>query len=207
MSAIVIITGPSCAGKSHLEALLIREPGFVRIVSHTTRLPRFGEIDGKEYFFVNQPHFNSLFANGEFAETVSFGGNSYGATRQQFIDILDRGENPVIVAEPNGRDAIIAFADAQELPVMPVFVSNPSDVIAERFLARFTSELACALATPGKADALLKNYSGRLDMMLGEEQEWAPGSHPHALAFGKYNAENQGLVLGRILAGAASLDA
>lgn len=207
MSAIITITGPSCAGKSTLEKMLIREPGFSRITSHTTRKPRPGEItEGKDaaYHFVDVDSFNAMAARHEFVERIEFGGNFYGAHKGEFAKVT-HGENLVVVVDPNGRDEIIQYADRNGLPVLPVFITNPSNVIAARFLDRCFSDFVLKLATPGAAEESLKVSATRLDMMLSEEIHWRGADYPTAVTFGRFDKENEKLVLGRVMQLAAAL--
>lgn len=73
----LVVCGPSGTGKSTLlKALFAKYPGeFGFSVSHTTRSPRAGEVDGREYNFVTKDEFMSRVANDEFLEWAQFGGN------------------------------------------------------------------------------------------------------------------------------------
>lgn len=202
---IITLTGPTCSGKSTLEKMLVREPGFARVVSHTTRPMRSGEENGREYFFVDAEEFTRLEQAGEFVELVEFGGNRYGATKTQFLDIIGRGYHAVVVVEPNGRDEIIHFAEEQGIPIMPVFVTNPTDVLAKRFLERMLADFSVSLTTTGSAEKVLHTYAGRLDMMLSEERNWTTAAHPFGIAFGKFDQTNDKAVLNRIMRGVEAL--
>jgi hypothetical protein len=110
----------------------------------------------------------------------------------------------VIVVEPNGRDAIIDFAEKEGLAVMPVFITNPSDVLASRFVQRMLADFARAMSKPesGESERVLRSYSGRLGVMLSEEAEWQPSTLPTSLTFGKFDDSNESFVMGRVMAGA-----
>lgn len=199
---IVILTGPSCAGKSTLEAALTKEPGFRKIISHTTRAPRPGEVDGREYYFVSREEFDRMHAACRFVEVVEFNGNKYGAARQQFIDAIASGRSVVVVVEPNGRDEILQFADEMDLPALPVFITNPADVIAERFMRRVFEVFATNIVTHGvggSADFAAKDGAKRLDAMLSEETTWRAADHPNAVTFGRFDEQNAELVKGRVI--------
>ena len=83
---LFIISSPSGGGKTSLvKALLEAEPGVRLSVSHTTRPPRPGEVDGRAYHFVTLPAFERLLERGEFLESAVIYGNRYG-TSQKWIE-------------------------------------------------------------------------------------------------------------------------
>lgn len=207
MSGIVItITGPSCAGKTTLEGMLVREPGFSRVISHTTRPMRPNEKDGENYFFIDRERFEVLKKRGDFVETVEFGGNLYGASVVQFREKLEAGKNVVVVAEPEGRDQILQWAERNETEVLPIFLTNPANVIAQRFVERGATDMIKSIGkNDGSLDRALKAMAGRLDVMLAEEVYWHNVDHPNAITFGRFDRENERLVLGRIIQRASAL--
>lgn len=90
----VVVSGPSGAGKSTLlKKLFAAHPGrFGFSVSHTTRNPRAGEENGREYHFVTRDDFKSLVADNGFIEHAEFGGNFYGTSIQAVKDIATKGQ-------------------------------------------------------------------------------------------------------------------
>jgi guanylate kinase len=79
-----VITGPSGVGKGTLiRALMERFPGLELSVSATTRAPRPGEVDGRDYHFLTPAEFDERLANGEFLEHASYAGNRYGTLRSE----------------------------------------------------------------------------------------------------------------------------
>lgn len=196
---IITITGPSCSGKSTLEAMLVRQPTYKRVISHTTRPMRTGEVNGENYFFVTGEEFNALSRKGAFVEEVEFAGSNYAASKQQFTDIIAAGDHAVIVVEPDGREAIVQWAEENGHPVLPVFVGSSPYIIAERYVERMFSDFSLALATPGKAEKVVEQYKLRLGAALGEEQQWGPMKYPTELAFQRFAADNQDRVLAFII--------
>ena len=84
--SVFIICAPSGAGKTSLVAELLRRDRSARLsVSHTTRPPRQGEQDGRDYHFVSKPAFEAMIGRGEFLESAEVHGNLYG-TSQGWID-------------------------------------------------------------------------------------------------------------------------
>jgi guanylate kinase len=81
---ILVITGPSGVGKGTLiKRLLERVPGLQLAVSATTREPRAGEVNGRDYHFLSQEDFDRRVADGEFVEHAVYAGNSYGTLRSE----------------------------------------------------------------------------------------------------------------------------
>ena len=78
---LIVITAPSGAGKSSLIASALKADGALRLsVSYTTRAPRPGEQDGREYHFVSEPEFLKMLERGEFLESAEVHGHRYGTS-------------------------------------------------------------------------------------------------------------------------------
>jgi guanylate kinase len=81
---VLVITGPSGVGKGTLiRGLLERIPGLELAVSATTRPPREGEADGREYWFLSPEEFDRRVAEGDFVEHAVYAGNRYGTLRSE----------------------------------------------------------------------------------------------------------------------------
>jgi len=76
----LVLCGPSGVGKSTLLKKLLAEfkDCFGFSISHTTRSPREGELDGREYHFVSKEYMDAAIARGDFIESAQFSGNTYG---------------------------------------------------------------------------------------------------------------------------------
>lgn len=85
----VVLSGPSGAGKSTLLKKLMKEfdSVFGFSVSHTTRKPRPGEVNGKDYHYVTQEAMQAGIDNGEFIESAVFSGNMYGTSKAAVQDV------------------------------------------------------------------------------------------------------------------------
>src|SRR5688500_495820 len=78
-----IISAPSGAGKSTLiQLLLSQNANLFFSISHTTRPPRKGELDGNEYYFISEQEFQRMIERGEFLESANVHGYYYGTSRQ-----------------------------------------------------------------------------------------------------------------------------
>ena len=94
MSALTVITGPSGVGKGTLvEKLLERNNSLWLSVSATTRSPREGEVEGKNYFFLEPKKFSDIKEKGGFLEWAEFAGNFYGTPKKQINEKISQGKN------------------------------------------------------------------------------------------------------------------
>ena len=103
---MIILSSPSGAGKTTLVNLLSKKEKYVVSVSHTTRNPRPGEINKKDYYFVNDDEFERLIRNEEFLEYAKVFNNLYGTTRTPVIDNLNKGKNVLFDIDWQGADQI-----------------------------------------------------------------------------------------------------
>jgi len=103
---MIILSSPSGAGKTTLVNLLSKKENFVTSISHTTRNPRPGEINNKDYFFVHDEEFKRLIKNEEFLEYAKVFNNLYGTTRTPVINNLSKGKNVLFDIDWQGADQI-----------------------------------------------------------------------------------------------------
>lgn len=167
MKIVLTLTGPSASGKSYLERLLVSR-GFANIISHTTRAPRAGEVDGINYHFVSKKEFEAMDERGEFVESVNFGGSNYGGSSTEFEKCFSLEQPVVVVCEPIGRDQIIEAGARKGWHVIPVYVEAPYDVTAERMVQRLFDDME------GKGNVVreVSAFTKRLTMALSTEQGW-----------------------------------
>ncbi|MBD2497373.1 guanylate kinase [Nostoc sp. FACHB-280] len=118
---LIVLTGPSGVGKGTLmRSLLQRHPQLYYSVSVTTRSPRPGEIDGKNYYFINRSKFEQLVAQGEFLEWAEFAGNYYGTPRETVVNQIQSGKLVVLEIELEGARQIRAsFPNALSIFILP----------------------------------------------------------------------------------------
>ncbi|KAL8585050.1 hypothetical protein ACOMHN_043686 [Nucella lapillus] len=122
----VVISGPSGSGKSTLLTRLFKDypDCFAFSVSHTTRKPRPGETDGKDYHFVTMEKFEELIAQNGFLEHAKFSDNRYGTSKKSVHDILASGRLCFLDVEINGVRSIKA-AHMSPTPRF-IFIKPPS---------------------------------------------------------------------------------
>ena len=105
---MVILSSPSGAGKTTLVKLLSERKGFVTSISHTTRKPRFNELDGKDYHFVNIEKFQRMIDGKEFLEYAKVFKNFYGTTKSAVFDELNKGKSVIFDIDWQGTNQIIS---------------------------------------------------------------------------------------------------
>ncbi|TDO97523.1 guanylate kinase [Marinomonas balearica] len=118
---LFILSAPSGAGKSSLYKALLAEDSNVRIsVSHTTRAPRDGEQDGREYFFTNVDHFLDMIADEAFFEHAQVFDNYYGTSKQAIFDMLEQGLDVILEIDWQGaRQIREQYPDAIGIFILP----------------------------------------------------------------------------------------
>jgi guanylate kinase len=136
MPAVLVVTGPSGAGKGTLiRELVERVPEIEVTVSATTRARRRGEEDGREYWFLSDDDFLARIARGEFLEQVEYvSGHRYGTLRSELDRIAANGHVPLLELETEG-----ALRVKHELPgAVTIFISARVDELERRLRERAT---------------------------------------------------------------------
>jgi guanylate kinase len=118
---VFVITGPSGVGKGTLIAeLLKRVPGLELSVSATTREPRDGEQEGRDYHFLDRREFDRRAEAGEFLEFATYSGHRYGTLRSEVERKLAAGRSVVLEIEVNGaRQVRAAMPESVQIFVAP----------------------------------------------------------------------------------------
>lgn len=119
---MLVISGPSGAGKSTICRRLLEDDQVEFSISATTRTPRRGEVDGRDYYFLDKERFRAHIEQGEFIEWAEVHGNLYGTLRGPMEDALDRGKVYLVEIDVQGG----AQLKALELPGVYVFIAPPS---------------------------------------------------------------------------------
>jgi guanylate kinase len=131
---VFIICAPSGAGKTSLVAELLRRDRSARLsVSHSTRAPRPGEQDGRDYHFVSRPAFEGMIARGEFLESAEVHGNLYGTSQAWIDEQLARDVDIVLEIDWQGAQQVRRLIP----DAIGIFILPPSpDTLRRRLIDR-----------------------------------------------------------------------
>ncbi|KIJ20762.1 hypothetical protein PAXINDRAFT_66805 [Paxillus involutus ATCC 200175] len=185
----LVVFGPSGVGKGTLLKRLFAEfpDKFGFSVSHTTRAPRPGETDGKEYHFVTREKFTTLLSEGAFIEHAQFSGNYYGTSIQAIRAVRSTGRRCVLDIDSQG----VRQVKKTDLDPIYLFISPPdmttlrrrlrgrgtdSEQAIQRRLSIALSEIQYA-REPGAYDYVIVNddlekaYASFKKVILGEAIE------------------------------------
>lgn len=144
---LIVISGPSGVGKGTVRNALFEREGhnLVYSVSMTTRKPRNGEVDGREYYFVTREEFEERIKNNGFLEYAEFVGNYYGTPLDKVEANLNMGNEVVLEIEVQGamqvrekmKDAVFIFIAPPTMKDLKNRLlrrgTEPQDIIEERY--------------------------------------------------------------------------
>ena len=118
---LYVVAAPSGAGKTTLVRLLLdSEPGVHLSISYTTRGPRPGEVDGREYHFVDVATFRAMMDRGDFLEWAEVHGNFYGTSKVWIGDQLAAGHDVLLEIDWQGAQQVrAAFPEAIGIFILP----------------------------------------------------------------------------------------
>lgn len=137
---LILISAPSGGGKTTLcQQLLARHPEMVRAVTCTTRPPRTGEIEGKDYYFLDDGAFSGRLAAGGFLEHATVYAHRYGIPKTEVLDKLRQGHDVLLNVDVQGAATVCArAAEDAELAraLVTVFLTPASLSILETRLKR-----------------------------------------------------------------------
>ena len=136
MPAVLVVTGPSGAGKGTLiRELVERVPEIEVTVSATTRKQRRGEEDGREYWFLSDDDFSDAVERGEFLEHVEFvSHHRYGTLRSELVRIAKAGHVPLLELETEGA----LLVKDEVAGAVTIFISAPVAELERRLRERAT---------------------------------------------------------------------
>ena len=137
---LIVVSGFSGAGKGTLMKELMRKypENYALSISATTRGPRDGEVDGREYFFLSREKFEKMIANNELIEYAKYVENYYGTPRAYVEKMLDEGKDVILEIEIQG-----ALKVKEKFPdTLLLFVTPPSaEELKNRLVGRGTETM------------------------------------------------------------------
>lgn len=135
---IAVISGFSGAGKGTLVGELVKRYGYAISISATTRLPRDGETEGKEYFFKTKAEFEQMIKEGKLIEYAKYVDNYYGTPKDYVLSQIDNGRDVLLEIEMQG-----ALQVKENFPdVSLVFITPPNAEELKRRLVNRGTETA-----------------------------------------------------------------
>lgn len=154
-----IMSSPSGAGKTTISRMLLERDGHIRMsVSCTTRPPRPGEIDGKDYHFIGDAQFDRMVENEEFLEWATVFGNRYGTPKAQVKTGLKDGQDYIFDIDWQGTQQLY---QKLERDVVRVFLLPPSiDELRRRLTGRGTDSAEVIAARMERARSEISHWDG-----------------------------------------------
>ena len=134
---LLIVSGLSGAGKGTIcKRIMEKYPDYELSISATTRDPRPGEVDGREYFFITKEEFEDRIKNGQLLEYAKYVDNYYGTPKDWVLAQMDQGKNVILEIELQG-----AFQVRDQIPeAVLIFIMPPDMEELERRLRGRGSE-------------------------------------------------------------------
>lgn len=131
---LYVISAASGAGKTSLLSAMLQQVSGIEVsVSHTTRAPRIGEVDGVNYHFIDKDKFEAMVEAGDFFESASVFGNMYGTSRQHIQQQLHKGKDVVLEIDWQGaRQIRQLMPDCKSIYILPPSIA----ALRERLTSR-----------------------------------------------------------------------
>lgn len=170
---LFVVSSPSGGGKGTLiQRVLGSIPNLSYSVSFTTRTPRNGEVDGREYFFVTQEQFEQMVAANDFLEWARVHGNYYGSAAQQVSREIDEGRDIILEVDVQGAASIRKLVSDS----VSVFILPPSyDILRQRLMARGTDSDAELQVRLRNAPEEISHYTAFDYVIINDDVERAAG--------------------------------
>ncbi len=153
---LFVVSAPSGAGKTSLcQAVTAAVVNLTHSISYTTRKPRPGEIDGRDYFFVSQERFQEMLNAGDFAEWAEVHSNLYGTSRRVLDDMVSKGIDIILDIDTQGAKQIKTKCN----PAVFIFILPPSlDILEERLRNRKSDREDEIRRRMGRSREEIKDY-------------------------------------------------
>ena len=164
---LFVVSSPSGGGKGTIIRHVLKVVENLRYsVSYTTRAPRPGEVNGREYFFVSRDIFEEMRAAGEFLEWACVHGNLYGTAKRQIAEETAAGLDIILEVDVQGAASVRQLL----MDSVSIFILPPSpEVLRQRLLARGTDSAEELEVRLRNAPEELKQYSAFDYVIINDE--------------------------------------
>lgn len=182
---ILVISGPSGSGKGCIIELLIEKFGFRKAVSVTTRKPREGEIEGRDYYFISRERFDEMLDRGELLEYNIYGESCYGTPKSEVKDALENDRLLVLDIDVHGaenlgklypdfRSVFIIPPDASEQRRRLISRGTETDESVKKRMRIARDEIGCF----DRYDCVIINETGRSEFAARQVYDVMCGKIP-----------------------------
>tara|TARA_X000001036_G_scaffold306505_1_gene285284 strand:+ start:134 stop:712 length:579 start_codon:yes stop_codon:yes gene_type:complete len=132
---MVILSSPSGAGKTTISKKIQQKyQNFKISVSHTTRKPRANEVEGIDYYFINENDFKNKIKNNDFYEHAKIFGNHYGTSKESVLNLLKNKNDVLFDIDWQGTQQLSKF---RELNLLKIFILPPNkEELKKRLIQR-----------------------------------------------------------------------
>jgi guanylate kinase len=168
---LFVVSSPSGGGKGTLiQRVLNKVPNLSYSVSFTTRPPRNGEVDGREYFFVSSEKFKEMAEAGAFLEWAMVHNKFYGTARNQVVRELSAGRDIILEVDVQGASSVRALMPDS----VSIFIMPPSfEVLRQRLTARGTDSPEELHLRLSNAPTELKHYEAFQYVIINDDADSA----------------------------------
>ncbi|MGN6270368.1 MAG: guanylate kinase [Sphingomonas sp.] len=194
---LFVLSSPSGAGKSTIaRKLLASEPELSMSVSYTTRPPRPGEVDGKDYHFVDLERFRAMVSNHEFLEWAHVFNHRYGTPKADVFHTLSEGSDILFDIDWQGAQQLHQLAGGD---VVRVFILPPSmEELRARLERRATDSQDVIEARMARADNEVSHWDGYDYVLVNDDVETCYASVKTILAAERLKRSRQTGIIGFI---------
>ena len=159
---MIVISGPSGAGKGTVAKILTESADYALSVSVTTRQPRPGEVDGRDYFFCGEDEFLKRRDNGEMLECAQYGGNYYGTPKTYVERQIEAGK--IVILEIDVAGALQVREKFRESVL--IFIIPPTKKELEKRLVNRKTQTAASIQERLAITEREISYIGKYDYLV-----------------------------------------